>query len=152
MARSDGEDAASVASVASGSVAPAAAPGGTGTGGAPAGEAGWAASELGPAGLKVRDSHPMPVNLPGLVHAQTRRGRDVSRGTAPDGIRPRWSRTRSAGGRGYGVPVTTVSRDASDLQALAGLAESLTPGALLTESESVAAYRFDYTADAGAGV
>ncbi|GAA2482959.1 FAD-binding oxidoreductase [Terrabacter carboxydivorans] len=48
--------------------------------------------------------------------------------------------------------MTTVSKDAPDLQVLDGLAGSLTPGALLTEPESVAAYRFDYTADAGAGM
>ena len=60
--------------------------------------------------------------------------------------------TRDPTGRGYGGPVTTVSKDAPDLRALEGLAESLTPGALLTEPDSVAAYRFDYTADAGAGV
>jgi glycolate oxidase len=47
--------------------------------------------------------------------------------------------------------VTTLSRDARDLH-LAGLTQALTPGALLTEPEGVAAYRFDYTADAGAGM
>jgi glycolate oxidase len=47
--------------------------------------------------------------------------------------------------------VTTLSRDARDLQ-LAGLTQALTPGALLTEPGGVAAYRFDYTADAGAGM
>ncbi|MBC9823750.1 FAD-binding protein [Terrabacter sp. MAHUQ-38] len=44
-----------------------------------------------------------------------------------------------------------MSKDAPDLD-LAGLTEALTPGALVTERESVAAYRFDYTADAGAGM
>ena len=48
--------------------------------------------------------------------------------------------------------MTTVSKDAPDLHALAGLADALTPGALLTEPDSVVAYRFDYTADAGAGM
>ncbi|MFC7598207.1 FAD-binding oxidoreductase [Terrabacter sp. GCM10028922] len=47
--------------------------------------------------------------------------------------------------------MTTVSKDARDLH-LAGLTQALTPGALLTEPEGVAAYRFDYTADAGAGM
>ena len=47
--------------------------------------------------------------------------------------------------------MTTLSRDARDLH-LAGLTQALTPGALLTEPEGVAAYRFDYTADAGAGM
>lgn len=47
--------------------------------------------------------------------------------------------------------MTTVSEDAPDLH-LAGLTEALTPGALLTDPEAVAAYRFDYTADAGAGM
>ncbi|MFC3808556.1 FAD-binding oxidoreductase [Terrabacter sp. MAHUQ-38] len=47
--------------------------------------------------------------------------------------------------------MTTLSKDAPDLD-LAGLTEALTPGALVTERESVAAYRFDYTADAGAGM
>jgi glycolate oxidase len=45
-----------------------------------------------------------------------------------------------------------VSKDAPDLPALAGLADALSPGALLTEPDSMAAYRFDYTADAGAGM
>lgn len=53
---------------------------------------------------------------------------------------------------GYGVPVTTVSNDAPGLRTLADLAETLSPGALLTEPDSVAAYRFDYTADAEAGM
>jgi len=48
--------------------------------------------------------------------------------------------------------VTTVSKDAPDLDALAGLAELLTPDALLTGRESVAAYRFDFTADEDAGM
>ncbi|GAA1985824.1 FAD-linked oxidase C-terminal domain-containing protein [Terrabacter lapilli] len=48
--------------------------------------------------------------------------------------------------------MTTLSKDAPDLQDVEALAGSLTPGALLTERESVAAYRFDYTADASAGM
>ncbi|GAB2755062.1 FAD-linked oxidase C-terminal domain-containing protein [Terrabacter koreensis] len=47
--------------------------------------------------------------------------------------------------------MTTVSKDAPDLPALDDLAATLAPGALLTEPDSTAAYRFDYTADAGAG-
>jgi glycolate oxidase len=45
-----------------------------------------------------------------------------------------------------------VSKDAPHLPALDDLAAALPAGALLTEPESTAAYRFDYTADAGAGV
>jgi glycolate oxidase len=48
--------------------------------------------------------------------------------------------------------VTTLSKDAPDPDALAGLAASLPPGALLTGSDSVAAYRFDFTADDEAGM
>jgi len=72
--------------------------------------------------------------------------------TGRNGIRQRVAGTHDLDGGGYGGPVTTVSKDAPDLRALEGLAESLTPGALVTEPDSVAAYRFDYTADAGAGV
>jgi glycolate oxidase len=45
-----------------------------------------------------------------------------------------------------------VSRDAPDLDALAGLAETLPPGALLTEPGSLAAYRYDFTAADDAGM
>ncbi|WP_207555955.1 FAD-binding oxidoreductase [Intrasporangium flavum] len=44
-----------------------------------------------------------------------------------------------------------MSRDAPDLHDLAGLTDALPPGAVLTEPDSVAAYRFDYTADPDAG-
>ncbi|MGW5239372.1 FAD-binding oxidoreductase [Monashia sp. NPDC004114] len=51
--------------------------------------------------------------------------------------------------------MSTTSSDAadlSDLNELTGLAEALTPGALLTGRDSVAAYRFDFTADEDAGM
>ncbi|MGO4596440.1 FAD-binding oxidoreductase [Terrabacter sp. 2RAF25] len=48
--------------------------------------------------------------------------------------------------------MTTVRKDAPHLAAVGDLAGALAAGALLTEPDSLAAYRFDYTADAGAGV
>ena len=48
--------------------------------------------------------------------------------------------------------MTTASHGAPDLDILAGLAGALAPGALVTGADSVAAYRFDFTADAGAGM
>ena len=47
--------------------------------------------------------------------------------------------------------MTTVSRDAPHLHDLAGLTDALPPGAVLSDPEAVAAYRFDYTADPDAG-
>ena len=47
--------------------------------------------------------------------------------------------------------MTTVSKDAPDLHGLAALTDALPPGAVLTGPDSVAAYRFDYTADPDAG-
>ena len=48
--------------------------------------------------------------------------------------------------------MTTLSKDAPDLAALAGLAEVLPPDGLLTSRDSVAAYRYDFTADEDAGM
>ncbi|WP_442290297.1 FAD-binding oxidoreductase [Terrabacter sp. 2RAF25] len=45
-----------------------------------------------------------------------------------------------------------MRKDAPHLAAVGDLAGALAAGALLTEPDSLAAYRFDYTADAGAGV
>ncbi|MFM6849279.1 MAG: FAD-binding oxidoreductase [Terrabacter sp.] len=45
-----------------------------------------------------------------------------------------------------------MSKDAPDRPALDHLGATLAPGALLTGPDSTAAYRFDYTADAGAGL
>ena len=48
--------------------------------------------------------------------------------------------------------MTTVGKDAPDLRsALADLEDAVTPGAVLTDPDRVAAYRFDFTADEGAG-
>jgi glycolate oxidase len=47
--------------------------------------------------------------------------------------------------------VTTVGKDAPELQDLSELVDALPTGAVLTAPDSVAAYRFDYTADPGAG-
>jgi glycolate oxidase len=51
------------------------------------------------------------------------------------------------------VGVTTVGKDAPDLRtALADLEDAVTPGAVLSDPDRVAAYRFDFTADEGAGM